>query len=272
MILCFSKGRRMGRLKAICLHDKKEIEPFLRRNVYLHIYGIGDLDDFFWPYATWYAWKEGKEIRAIALLYSGRTLPVLLALSETGPMQRLVQSILHLLPCRFHAHLSAGVENALKEKYKMKSHGKYYKMALSDKSLLYDVDCSQVIQLKNEDLDDILQLYREGYPGNWFDTRMLETKQYFGVRKENRLVSVAGIHVYSEKYKVASLGNIVTHPDYRGDGLGKSVTARLCQSLTKKVDHIGLNVKSDNEIAISMYERLGFEIIGSYWEYTVESK
>jgi len=262
----------MGRLKAICLHDKKEIEPFLRRNVYLHIYSIGDLDDFFWPYTTWYAWKEGKEIRAIALLYSGRTLPVLLALSETGPMQQLMQSILHLLPCRFHAHLSAGVENALKEKYKMKSHGKHYKMALSDKSSLYDIDCSQVIQLQSKDLDEILQLYKEGYPGNWFDTRMLETKQYFGTRRENRLVSIAGIHVYSEKYKVAALGNIVTHPDYRGDGLGKSVTARLCQSLSKKVDNIGLNVKSDNEIAISMYERLGFEIIGSYWEYTVESK
>lgn len=262
----------MDRLKAICLHDKKEIESFLRRNVYLHIYSIGDLDDFFWPYTTWYAWKESEEIRAIALLYSGRTLPVLLALSETSSMQQLVQSILHLLPCRFHAHLSPGAENALKEKYKMKSHGKYHKMALNNKSLFYDVDCSQAVRLKSKDLDEILQLYKEGYPGNWFDTRMLQTKQYFGIRKENRLVSAAGIHVYSEKYKVAALGNIVTHPDYRGNGLGKSVTARLCQSLSEKIEHIGLNVKSDNEIAISMYKRLGFEIIGSYWEYTVESK
>jgi ribosomal protein S18 acetylase RimI-like enzyme len=262
----------MDSLKAIYLHDKKEIEPFLRRNVYLHIYGIGDLDDFFWPYTTWYAWKEDKEIQAIALLYSGRTFPVFVALSETDSMKHLVQSILHLLPCRFHAHLSPGVEATLEEKYKMKSHGKHYKMALSDKSSLYDIDCSQVIHLQSNDLDEILQLYKEGYPGNWFDTRMLETKQYFGIRRENRLVSIAGIHVYSEKYKVAALGNIVTHPDYRSDGLGKSVTAKLCQSLSKQVDHIGLNVKSDNEIAISMYKRLGFEIIGSYWEYTVESK
>jgi len=262
----------MNHMKAICLHDKREIESFLRRNVYLHIYGIGDLDDFFWPYTTWYAWKEGEEIRAIALLYSGRTLPVFVAVSKTSSAQQLIQTILHLLPCRFHTHLSPGVEAALEEKYKMKSHGKHYKMALNNKSSLYDIDCSQVIQLQNRDLNEILQLYKEGYPGNWFDTRMLETKQYFGIRRENRLVSVAGIHVYSEQYKVAALGNIVTHPDYRGNGLGKSVTARLCQSLTKKVDHIGLNVKSDNEIAISMYERLGFDVIGSYWEYTVESK
>jgi len=262
----------MNRPKAICLHDKKEIESFLRRNVYLHIYSIGDLDDFFWPYTTWYGWKEGGQIRAIALLYSGRTLPVLLALSQGKSMQQLVQSILHLLPCGFHVHLSPVAEAALRQKYKMRSQGKHYKMALNDKSSLTNFDCSEVVQLKSKDLDEILQLYKEGYPGNWFDARMLQTKQYFGVRRENRLVSVAGIHVYSEQHKVAALGNIVTHPDFRGNGLGKSVTARLCQSLSKKVDHIGLNVKSDNEIAISMYEKLGFQIIGSYWEYTVESK
>lgn len=88
----------------------------------------------------------------------------------------------------------------------------------------------------------------------------------------NRLVSVAGVHVYSEEYKVAAVGNIVTHPDYRGNGLGKSVTARLCQSLLEKVDHVGLNVKSDNNTAISVYKGLGFEIVGDYWEYMIEAK
>ncbi len=262
----------MNRSKAICLHDKKEIESFLRRNVYLHIYGIGDLDDFFWPYTTWYAIKENEEIRAIALLYSGRSFPVLLALSEGKSMEQLIQSILDFLPGRFHAHLSSVTEAVLKQKYEMKPQGKHYKMALNNKSLLKDIDCSQVVQLKSEDLDEVLQLYKDAYPGNWFDSRMLQTKQYFGIGRDSRLVSVAGVHVYSKQYKVAAVGNIVTHPDYRSDGLGKSVTARLCQSLSETVEHIGLNVKSDNQIAISMYKRLGFEIVGCYWEYMAELK
>ena len=117
----------------------------------------------------------------------------------------------------------------------------------------------------------MLGLYKEGYPGNWFNARMLQTKQYFGLRIENRLVSIAGIHVYSEKYKVAALGNIVTHPDYRGNGFGKAVTAGLCQSLSEHVDNIGLNVKADNAAAIALYEKLGFEIVGTYYELMVLS-
>jgi ribosomal protein S18 acetylase RimI-like enzyme len=38
------------------------------------------------------------------------------------------------------------------------------------------------------------------------------------------------------------------------------------------VDYIGLNVKADNTGAISCYERLGFEKIALYGEYTLELK
>ncbi|MBN2181839.1 MAG: GNAT family N-acetyltransferase [Sedimentisphaerales bacterium] len=262
----------MVRSETICLHDRWEIESFLRQNVYLYIYAIGDLDDFFWPYTTWYAWYENDEIRAIALLYGGRKLPTLLALSEESKTKQLLHDLVQLLPQKFHAHLRSGVNDVLKKKYDIKSHGQYGKMALKNKSSLLRVDCSEAFRLKNEDLDEILEFYEQVYPGNWFDSEMLRTKQYFGIRKENKLVSVAGIHVYSEQYKVAALGNIVTHPDYRGNGFGKAVTAKLCRELSKKVDHIGLNVKSDNDIAISMYEDLGFEIVDSYWEYTAELK
>ena len=258
--------------ETICLHDKKAIESFLRQNVFLYIYAIGDLDDFFWPYTTWYAWKEENENRAIALLYSRRKLPTLLALSDEGKTKKLLQNLVHLLPNKFHAHLRSGIDTTLKSKYNMKSHGQYYKMALKNKLALQDADCTGAVRLKFEDLDEVLEFYQQAYPDNWFDSDMLQTKQYFGIRKENKLVSVAGIHVYSEQYKVAALGNIVTHPDYRGHGYGKAATAKLCQELLKKVNHIGLNVKSDNETAISMYKRLGFEISDSYWEYTAELK
>jgi len=262
----------MNVAKMICLHDKKEIESFLRKNVYLNIYCIGDLDDFFWPYTTWYAYKDKEEIQAIALLYSGRQLLTLVALSQENKTKHLLQNIIHLLPGRFHAHLCSGAQTALECKYNVKSHGKFYKMALKNKSLMQKTDCSEVIQLENKDLDEILEFYKQAYPGNWFDSRMLQTKQYYGIRKDNRIISIAGVHVYSEKYKVAALGNIATHPDYRGNGFGKSVTAKLCRELSEKVEHIGLNVKSDNEAAISMYEKLGFKAVEPYWEFTFELK
>ncbi|MCP4139843.1 MAG: hypothetical protein GY755_06055 [Chloroflexi bacterium] len=54
----------------ICLHDKERIEGFLRKDVYLHIYSLGDLDRFFWPYTTWYGYEEDGNIEAIALVYA----------------------------------------------------------------------------------------------------------------------------------------------------------------------------------------------------------
>jgi hypothetical protein len=41
------------------IDDPVEIEAFLRRDVFLNIYAIGDLDDFFRPFTTWYALRDG---------------------------------------------------------------------------------------------------------------------------------------------------------------------------------------------------------------------
>ena len=49
--------------------------------------------------------------------------------------------------------------------------------------------------------------YRKWYPENWFDSRMLEIGQYIGIRDAGRLVSVAGIRVFSRENRVAALGN-----------------------------------------------------------------
>ena len=257
----------------VCFHDKKEIERFLKKDVYLHIYSIGDLDDFFWPYTTWYGSKSNGQIDAVALVYVGLPLPTLLALSnEHDVMAKLLISIQHLLPYRFYAHLSPGLEAVLGKTHDLESHGEHYKMALQDETPLSKIDCSGVVRLCMRDLTAIQALYKKSYPGNWFDPRMLETNQYYGMIEENRLVSVAGIHVYSPQYKVAALGNIATLPALRGKGYGTKVTAKLCQSLLKEEIRIGLNVKTDNNAAISSYKRIGFETVASYGEFIVQRK
>ena len=53
---------------AECLHDREQIERFLRRDPGLHIYGLGDLDDRFWPFTTWYGGRDGGDLQALFLL------------------------------------------------------------------------------------------------------------------------------------------------------------------------------------------------------------
>lgn len=264
-------------MASVYLHDKNTIERVLRRNVPLNIYALGDLDDFFWPYTTWYATESEAEISEIALLYIGGTLPTLLAISEKpDSMNDLLGSISHLLPQRYYAHLSPGVESVLSRNHQLESQGEHLKMALIHRSALDTYinthDWKDTCVLGYGDLNEAVEFYERYYPGHWFNPRMLKTNQYFGIRKNDALISVAGIHIYSAEYKVAALGNIATAPSFRNKGYATLTTARTCQSLLETVTHIGLNVRADNASAISSYKKLGFEIVASYGEYMVKKK
>lgn len=254
-------------MHVISLHDKGEIERYLRKHTLIHLYELGDLDNFFWQNTTWYAFKEAEQIESLLLLYSAINPPVLLAISENLPaLRNLLRSSIHLLPPRFYAHLSADLSTLLATHYQVDSHGLHDKMALVNTSRLETVNTSEVIPLTETDLDELQTVYGISYPGNSFDPRMLETGHFYGIRRNNTLVSVAGVHVYSPRYKVGVVGNVTTHPAFRGKGLGTAVCARLCHELLRTVEHIGLNVKADNAAAIASYKRLGFEVVGEYEE------
>ena len=275
-------------MPAILLHDRDEIEAFLRQRPTLHLYELGDLDDFFWPYTTWYALREAGEVRALALLYTGTALPVLLSFIEEEPESsavgkkassslaenacvELLHTIRPVLPRRFYAHLNPGLEAHLEADYRLTSHGVHLKMALTDRTRLVDIDTTGVVRLTSADRPALETLYEASYPGNWFDPRMLETDHYVGLWRDGEIVSVAGVHVYSPRYGVAALGNITTHPRLRGQGLATRVTGRLCQLLLETVGVIGLNVKGDNRAAIKCYAGLGFEQVAAYEEFMVEA-
>ncbi|NLI77214.1 MAG: GNAT family N-acetyltransferase [Candidatus Riflebacteria bacterium] len=252
-----------------CLHDKAVIEEFLRRDTDLHLYELGDLDDFFWPQTQWYG-RRGNDGRlaALALLYvySGNTQPTLLAFGKGPATTDLVRSLVGVLPPWFYGHLSPGVAEALKGKYQIDTHGSHQKMSLKKPAVARAWPDSGAVRLGPENLAEVLQLYAESYPGNWFDPRMLETREYFGIRERSRLVSIAGVHVFSPALRVAALGNITTLPTHRKKGLATRATRDLCRSLLEKVDHIGLNVAADNRTAISCYRKLGFEVVAPYQE------
>ena len=254
------------------LTNKMEIAASLRQDPELHVYSLGDLDDFFWPNTTWYGWDDG-ELQEVVLIYCGQATPTVVGISQRpGMMRKLLAELCRLLPDVFYAHLSPGVEGIFGNTHACQSHGQHYKMALRDHAAVRSIDGSQSVRLTKRDLAELFRFYLDSYPGNWFDPRMLETGQYFGLRRDGRLISAAGVHVYSPEFRVAAIGNIVTHPAYRHQGYGTQVIARLCQSVLENVEHVGLNVRADNEAALACYGKLGFEIIAPYSEYTLSRK
>lgn len=280
-------------------HDIEALAGHFRADPFLHLYALGDLDDFFRPHARWWgltgaadlgAGGLGGELREVILLYDPGTLPVLLAFTrDADRMAEFLAEIRDRLPARFYAHLSPGVEAALADGFRLESHGQHLRMGLIDDSRLpaagerpgerrgagndlrpRTAGAATLAALSRADLTEVLEFFVASYPGNWFDPRMLDTGQYIGARIDGRLCAVAGVHVYSEAYGVAALGNIATRPEHRGKGLAGLVTGALCRQLRRGVDWIGLNVHAQNAAAIACYRRLGFARVADYGEFMVE--
>ena len=274
MIRSVPSGASTSAAAVIEVDDPALIERFARRDAALHLYELGDLDPFFWPRTQWYglAGADG-ELSAVVLLYRGASEPTFLALGRQGdePLATLVTAVVPRLPERVYAHLGPGLLPRMGDRWRPTHHGRHLKLEHRDRAAPSHPLAAEAVHLGPGDRDEILALYERAYPGNWFDARMLESGQYFGLRRAGALVCVAGIHVYSPRYRVAALGNITTDPRHRGQGLAAGVTARLCQSLRDAgIETIGLNVKADNAAAIACYQGLGFVEIGEYDEYMLD--
>jgi ribosomal protein S18 acetylase RimI-like enzyme len=246
------------------IRDKAEIWSRLQREASLHLYEIGDLDEFFWPHTRWFAGAE----QSLALLYTGMTPPTLLAFEGTpsDSMLDLVEELASSLPDEIYSHLSPHLEEVLLGHYESRSRGEHQKMVLSRGSLATDIDTSACHTLHPDSLPEVEAFYQEAYPDNWFDPRMLETGAYVGLREEGKLLCIAGVHVYSAEYQVAALGNIATLPSERGRGLARRCTAACCERLFQEVEIIGLNVSRDNAAALACYHSLGFQKVADYNE------
>ncbi|MGA2668808.1 MAG: GNAT family N-acetyltransferase, partial [Ignavibacteria bacterium] len=181
--------------RVVTLQDKNELESFLRNNTPLHIYSIGDLDDFYWRYTSWYGLKDEGGLKAVVLLYKAVNPPVLLALckdEELCYMNELLTGILQDLPKKFYSHLTPGVEKIFSKNYSILQNGNYCKMLLEDNKLLSSLTTDDVERLSGNDIESLNELYSLSYPDNSFDPRMLETGMYFGIREGEKIISVAG--------------------------------------------------------------------------------
>jgi RimJ/RimL family protein N-acetyltransferase len=254
------------------LTSRDELLGYLSVDPALNLYLIGDLDDFFWPWTTWYGLYERDRLKSVALFYTGTDSPALLLFFTGDPHYHvhLLVKIKPLLPAEFTVHLSPGLLPLFGTRNIIKNYGLHYRMILK-KEISYSPD-SIIRRLSTADLALIEEFYRLAYPDNWFTARMVETGKYFGYFDDGKLVGVSGVHVWSEPYSIAALGNIAVLPAYRGKGIGSRLTSALCADLRPQISTIGLNVMASNIQAVKCYERAGFEKVFSYDECLVRNE
>jgi predicted GNAT family acetyltransferase len=64
--------------------------------------------------------------------------------------------------------------------------------------------------------------------------------------------------VLSRQARLAVVGNVLTHLDYRGRGFATAATGAVTAELLRSCDQVVLNVRSDNPPALQAYRRLGY--------------
>jgi len=114
-----------------------------------------------------------------------------------------------------------------------------------------------MLRLGNADAKEMLALAQKTKPGP-FSTRTHEMGNYIGVRDQGRLVAMAGERLCLDGY--VEISAVCVDDDWRGKGLAGRLINILRKEITQRGATPFLHVFSHNTTAISLYERLGFEL------------
>lgn len=252
--------------------DKKRLYDHFQKDPVLFGYHIGDLDDFYFDHCRWaVTYGYLPRIEDALLVYTGGTLPSVLAFGLTERFEPLLSEMLELLPDKFYCHYSGAVDRILSPRYKGTPLGRHIKMKLEKFTpFTLSEQRGAIRRLEQSDCDSLTAFYDQCYPGHYFHERMIESGKYFGCFDKRTLKAVAGVHVYSREYKIAVLGNIATDLNYRGRGLASLVVTKLVEDLLAESLLVCLNVNKQNQSAIRLYERLGFVTVCEYEEALFE--
>lgn len=111
------------------------------------------------------------------------------------------------------------------------------------------------VELTSADVPEMLDLAALTKPGP-FGKRARELGNYIGIRREGKLVAMAG-----ERMKVpghAEVSAVCTHPARTGKGYAQMLMSEVMRRIRERGETPFLHVRRDNLRAIKIYERLGF--------------
>ncbi len=262
-------------MRVFTLSNHDRIRKFLLTDRFFADYALGDLDPAHFSFTEWFGAEEDGELRALVMLYNDLNPPIFFATGEARGIESILDRAVNLpqisLSIR-EEHLSSVEEYYRAEPVPM------LKMALvaddltslrgarrttKQSPMAKDEIASRfalaMTRLNVSHLPQLEALYACG-GGDAFRRRSLELGVFYGVFDADHLISVAGTHIVSDNERIAALGNVMTHPAYRGQGLATAVTCAVCDELLDRgIETIGLSVGRWNEAAIRVYEKIGFK-------------
>jgi GNAT superfamily N-acetyltransferase len=267
-------------MNVIELGSPDRIRQFLLTDCFFADYALGDLDPAYFQFTEWFGAEDNGELLAVVMLYHDLQPPILFATGKARGIELILDRVVRLP----RMSLSIREEHLpVIEKFYQTEPVPMWKMTLlsEDRSRVspsimerktkrqnpISVGCTTT-RLNVSHMPLLEALYSHG-GGDAFRQRSLELGVFYGVFASERLVAVAGTHIVADNERIAALGNVMTHPDYRGQGLATLATRAVCEALLERgIKLIGLSVSRSNEAAMRVYEKIGFKRHVPFYEGT----
>lgn len=259
--------------------DKSDIYAFLQRDPIYAAYAIGDLDDAMFADSAWYLVDAGGAARGLALLYRGLEPPILLTMGEPEAVAAALAAM--SLPERIYMAAQCEHLPAIESVYDFSSDRVRHMVRMTVTAETFrptmigrGEPAPTLRRLGLDDLPAIEALYRHGglYAPDAFHPRQVADGVFYGVLasvstlQRAELLAVAGTHLIAPNWGVAAVGNVFTHPAWRGQGLARLVTSAVTEELLSRGMLVVLNVDGGNAAAIHIYESLGYRTHCPYVE------
>ena len=246
-------GRRTRGFAVRAIQDRTVLREFLENDRLLAAYALCDLEDREFARTRWGGAFDDDRLVAIALEYSGLTPQPLFVMGKPDGVAAILRDVIR--PRAAYVATLPETVPAVESLYRLDPGPPMVRMWV-DRSRFRPFP-AEVRRLLPVDIGDLNRLYQLGF-ASWLPSSAIADGVYYGMRVGGRLVAAAGTHVISRQARLAVVGNVLTHVDYRGRGYATAVTGAVTAELLRSCDQVVLNVRSDNPPALQAYRRLGY--------------
>jgi ribosomal protein S18 acetylase RimI-like enzyme len=233
--------------------DRGLLRDILERDRLYAAYAICDLEDREFGRTRWGIALEGDEPIALALEYSGSTPQPVFLMGRNDGLTAILRDVIK--PRAAYLAALPSMLPAAEAHYRVDPGPQMVRMWV-DRTTFRPYPAT-VQRLLPSEIGELNKLYQLGF-ASWLPASAIADGVYYGMRVNGHLVAAAGTHVVSPTARLAVVGNVLTHVDYRGRGFATAVTSAVTGELLRTSDQVVLNVRADNPPALNAYRRLGY--------------
>ena len=234
--------------------DRETLLRWLARHPIQNLMLLGDLYPPLIDVSEIYVATDNARIVGVGSLFRGFPIPsVVTAAGDPAVQKALLGRMCGRLETEWLS-LSTPSLSSIFCQFGKEIHSHTERQMLLRKHIPAPVKPARFIQ--GSEFDSLDRFYNERQMEAWTPL-MFEMGPYYGVWHNGELVAAAGVHFVTPF--IAQIGNIVTHPQFRGRGFATAATMGVMRHLSRMgTEIISLFVVADNAPAIRIYERLGF--------------